>query len=105
MDFSNILLILVNVCCVYIIVCNIVAWIVVLCTYVLMSVKSFLKLMFFCYYDMPTLNKAYLILSYLQYQLATDKDWFELLRFTTEIGNFGANFAQYKISQHKELLV
>ena len=32
---------------------------------ILMSVKSFLKLMFFCYYDMPTLNKAYLILSYL----------------------------------------
>ena len=30
-----------------------------------MSVKSFLKLMFFCYYGMPTLNKAYLILSYL----------------------------------------
>ena len=31
--------------------------------HVLMPVKSFLKLIFFCYYDLPTLNKAYLILS------------------------------------------
>ena len=33
----------------------------------------------------------------LQYQIAIDKNWFELLRFTTEIENFWANFAQYKI--------
>ena len=30
-----------------------------------MSVKSFVKLMFLMFYDMPTLNKVYLILSYL----------------------------------------
>ena len=30
-----------------------------------MSVKSFVKLMFLMFYDMPTLNKVYLISSYL----------------------------------------
>ena len=58
MDFSNILLILVNVCCVYIIVCCCMNC----CSmYICFNVgQKLLKLMFFCYYDMPTLNKAYL---------------------------------------------
>ena len=36
-----------------------------------MSVKSFVKLMFLMFYDMPTLNKVYLILFYLILKFVT----------------------------------
>ena len=47
----------------------------------IMSVKNFVKLMFSCYNDMPTLNKTYLILSYLILSYKTIKQcWNETLK-------------------------